>query len=197
MADAAGPIPRAVTTPDESASETRRAGRAGFARFAARDAAIVAGSLVLWWLLAARSAGAGAVADFTGFVAGLAVGATAFVLHEWGHLLAAFAARATVVPGRRLGAPFIFGFDSERNTLAQFLVMSAGGFAATAVIVWSFYVHLPDGLLATHVARGAALFLAFLGVTLELPLVGVALHARRVPAAVDVAPRRRPRVGAA
>lgn len=157
-----------------------------FAKFAARDAGIVALALLVWWLLAGRSAAPGPLADFTGFLAGGLLGASAFVLHEWGHLLAAFATRSTVRPGRSLGAPFIFGFDAGRNSLAQFLMMSAGGFAATAAIVWAFYVHLPDDLLASHVARGAALLLAFLGVTLELPLVAIALHGRAVPAAVDV-----------
>jgi hypothetical protein len=157
-----------------------------YARFAVRDAAIVGLALLLWWAASDLSQGAGALADFTGFVAGLMLGATGFVLHEWGHLIAAVAARSALRPGRRLGSPFIFSFDSRRNSLAQFVVMSLGGFAVTAAVVWAFYARLPDPLLATRIARGAALFLAFLGVTLEVPLLLVALWRRAIPAAVSV-----------
>jgi len=157
-----------------------------FAKFAARDLGIVASALFVWWLLADRSAGSGPVSDFTGFVAGLLLGSTGFVLHEWGHLLGAFATGSAVEPNRKLAALFTFRFDALENSLKQFLIMSVGGFLVTAAIVWSFHVYLPDHLLASRVARGAALFLAFLGVFLELPLVIVALVRRSVPAAVAV-----------
>jgi hypothetical protein len=65
--------------------------------------------------------------------------------------------------------------------LTQFLVMSFSGFAATALVVWAYHVHLPDGLLATRVARGASLVLAFLTLVLEFPLVLLALRTRAVP----------------
>jgi hypothetical protein len=162
-----------------------------YAKFAARDAAIIAAALVFWWVAADLSGGSGALADFTGFVAGLLVGATGFILHEWGHLLAAFASRSAVEPNQKLRSGFIFSFDARSNSLGQFLVMSSGGFVVTAAIVWSFYAFLPDHLLATRIARGAALFLAFLGVTLEVPLVLMALHGRAIPAAVAVKIRRR------
>ena len=157
-----------------------------YAKFAARDSLIVAGALLLWWLAASWSGGSGALSDFTGFVAGLMLGSTGFVLHEWGHLLGAFATQSVVRPHRSLRSPFIFSFDSRKNSLRQFLVMSVGGFLVTAAVVWGFYTYLPDELLAARIARGAALFLAFLGVTLELPLVLVALHRGAIPAAVAV-----------
>jgi hypothetical protein len=157
----------------------------GFGRLAARDGGIVAFGLGAWWLLAARSAGDGLVADFSGFVAGLALGATAFVLHEWGHLLGAFASASRVRASASLGSPFVFSF-SPRNSLAQFLVMSFTGFAATGAMLWAFYTQLPDAWLASRVARGAALFLAFLGVVLELPLVAVSLYTRATPGAAAV-----------
>lgn len=162
-----------------------------FPRFALRDLAIVAIALGAWWLAADHSRDTGPLADFTGFVAGLAVGATGFVLHEWGHLAGALASRSAVRPARRLGTPFIFHFDVRRNSLGQFLATSVGGFAATAAIVAAFHLYLPDDLLASRIARGAALFLAFLGVTLELPLVAVALVRGRAPdAAAAEGPRR-------
>jgi hypothetical protein len=161
-----------------------------FARFATRDLIVVAVSAGVWWLAAGRSAQSGALADFSGFVAGSLLGLSAFALHEWGHLLAAFAARSAVAPNRNLGSLFIFRFDAKRNSLGQFLVMSLGGFIVTGAVVWGAYTQLPDAYLAARVARGAALFLAFLGVTLELPLVALALYTRAVPAAVALKPPR-------
>ena len=89
--------------------------------------------------------------------------------------------------GSRVEAPktlktgFLFSFDSRENDLRQFLVMSFSGFAATALVIWAFYTFLPDGLLATRVARGVVLFGAFLTVVIELPLVLYAVISRKLP----------------
>jgi hypothetical protein len=141
----------------------------------------VAAALGLWWALAERSSGTGAQADFAGVGVGLLFGVSAYLLHEWGHLLAALASRSTVRAAQSLRAAFIFQFDPDENSLGQFLFMSFSGFAATAVVVWAFYVFLPDGLLATRVARGASLVLAFTGLVLEFPLVLIALRNRSIP----------------
>lgn len=160
-----------------------------YARFAARDALLLAGVVAAWALLAARSAGTGFVADFSGFVAGAGLGLAAYLLHEWGHVLAGLAGRSAMRPAATLGSRYLFSYDAETNSLRQFLGMSLGGFVVTAAIVWAYHVHLPDGLLATRVARGASLFLAFLGVVLELPLVFLAAWRGAVPreAAVKLA----------
>jgi hypothetical protein len=162
-----------------------------FLKLAVRDFALVVAAAAVWVLLAGHSAGTGFVGDLSGVVAGLALGVSAYLLHEWGHLLAAVAARSVVTPAARLASPFVFGFDAERNGLRQFLVMSAGGFVATGLLVWGFYARLPDDLLASHVARGVVGFLALLVVVLELPLVVWGLVTRGVPAPVDVKPGRR------
>ena len=73
--------------------------------------------------------------------------------------------------------------------------MSFTGFAATFLVVWAFYTFLPDGLLATRVARGIAMFGLFLLVVIELPLVGWALWGPGLPP-VENQPRRRPEEGA-
>jgi len=157
-----------------------------FPRLAARDLGILVTALLVWWAISDLSAGTSFVADFAGVVAGILLGLSAYTLHEWGHLLAALAVGSVVRPAERLTSGFIFSFSAHQNSLRQFVVMSLGGFAATALLVWSFYTFLPDGLLATRVARGAVVFLAFLGVVLELPLFTVALLRRAVPAAVAV-----------
>ena len=159
-----------------------------YLRFAARDVSILAISVGFWWLLAERSSGVGVVADFAGVAAGLLLGVCAYLLHEWGHLLGALVTRSRLKVAQSLRAAFIFSFDSKENSLAQFLVMSFSGFAATAAVVWAYYVYLPEGLLATRVARGVVLLLAFGGLMLEFPLVLFARRKRAIPrvAAVPV-----------
>jgi hypothetical protein len=108
------------------------------------------------------------------------------VFHEWGHLATALALGAKVRAAGDLRAALTFSFDARANSLAQFLGMSLGGFIATGLAVWGAYALLPDGWLASRVARGSALFIASLGVFLELPLVGIALYRRAVPAEAAV-----------
>lgn len=155
-------------------------------RFAIRDSVIVAAAVAAWQLLAFRSAGSGAGADLAGLVAGLLVGAAGFVLHEWGHLVAGVLSGGTVRINANLRSGFLFSFDAEQNTLKQFVVMSLGGFAVTAVLVWLVYAVLPDGLLASRVARGAAVFLALLTLVLEVPLLAYALVRGGVPSQAAV-----------
>ena len=159
-----------------------------FGQFALRDLVILAVGIGAGWLLAERSAGSGFASDFSGFVCGVLLTAGAGVLHEWGHILFGLAVGSAITPGRSLRSNFTFNFDAEQNSLRQFLWMSFGGFLVTGAIVWAFYTQLPPDLLATRVARGGVMFLAFLGVALELPLVIVALVKRGVPAQVAVVP---------
>jgi len=162
-----------------------------YGRFIARDAAVVALASLFWWWLADRSAGNDAFADLSGFLAGTLAGISAFLLHEWGHVLGAVLGRSTVQVNENLRSPFIFRFESQPNSLRQFVVMSLGGFVMTALLVAAAYLYLPDGLLATRVARGAVLFLAALGITLELPLFLFAVASGTVPEAAAVKVRHR------
>ena len=152
-----------------------------FPRFALRDAAIIAGVVLVWTLASPLSAGDGPVADLSGGVCGVAFGVAAYLLHEWGHLLAGLASGSVVHPGPSLGSRFLFSFDSKRNDRRQFLIMSAGGFVVTGLAMWIVYGGLPGDLLATRVARGAVSFLAFLAVFIEFPLVIWALVRRDLP----------------
>lgn len=152
-----------------------------FLKVLARDLAIVAVSVLAWRLAAPLSAGTGAVSDVAGVLLGMLFGASAFLAHEWGHLLGALASRSAIQPPAGLSSPFVFSFESRRNSRRQFLAMSFAGFAATAVVIWVVYAMLPDGLLATRVARGLVLFLTLLAVVLEVPLVIYSLATRKVP----------------
>ncbi len=155
-------------------------------KFLLRDVVIVAIAAALWWLLAERSVGDGFVADLTGWVVGLAVFACAYLAHEWSHYLGALAMGSRVRVGENLGSGFLFSFDAEGNSLAQFVVMSLSGFVATAIAVILFYQVLPDEYLATRVARGGVVFLALLGLVLELPLLLFGVFTRGVPKQVAV-----------
>jgi hypothetical protein len=156
------------------------------ARFALRDSVIVVLTGALWWLLAEKSEGVGALADLSGWIVGLMMGVCAYLAHEWSHYLGALAMRSRVSTGTNLGSGFLFSFEAEGNSLAQFVVMSVSGFLATALVVWAFYTYLPDAYLATRVARGGALFLALLGVVLELPLLLTGVFTKSVPKQVAV-----------
>ena len=162
-----------------------------YLKFLARDGVLIAVALFVWWLVAERSLGIGMVADFSGFVAGVLLGVSAFVLHEWGHVIGGFVGPSILHANYDLHSPFSFSFDTRRNGLAQFVIMSLGGFAVTAAIVIGFYLWLPAGLLATRVACGAAMFLAFLGVVLELPLFVFAIASGNVPSAAAVKVEKR------
>jgi len=150
-------------------------------RYLARDLVIIALTAVLWWLLAARSAGTGFAADFSGWVVGALLFFCAHIVHEWGHYLGAILTGSRVGIHRKLSSPFFFRFESEGNSLKQFIAMSFGGFVSTGGMIAFYYLGLPDEYLASRIGRGGALFGAFLGVTLELPLLLTGIFQGQVP----------------
>lgn len=156
------------------------------ARFLIRDLAILAVTLLLWWGLAGYSAGDGFVADFTGWIVGLMLGVCAYLAHEWSHYVGGLVTGSKMGIGTNLASGFLFSFDAEGNSLAQFVSMSLAGFLATALALVFFYQGLPDAYLASRVARGSGLFLALLGVTLELPLLLYGVFTKSVPKQVAV-----------
>lgn len=155
-------------------------------KLAARDAALVVAATLVWQVAAERSAAPGPAADMLGVVAGGLVGAVGFVLHEWGHLLAGLAAGGRFPVTSDLRSPFLFGIDPS-NFLREFTLMSLGGFAVTAATIAFVYLVLPDGYLATRVARGIVVFLATLTVVLEVPLLLFAIATGKIPEAASVA----------
>ena len=71
-----------------------------FAKLLARDVIIVALTVLIWKLAAQASATPGMPGDFAGVLAGVMIGVSGYLLHEWGHLLGALAAGSTVSPGQ-------------------------------------------------------------------------------------------------
>lgn len=152
-----------------------------YAKLFSRDASLVAAASLLFVFVGAFSRGAGPLADLAGVVAGTALGLMTFPLHEWGHFLGAVATRSRIEPAASLRAFFSFSFDSQRNSLRQFLAMSFGGWAGTALSVAVAYGALPDALLATRVARGLVLASVLLVALTEIPLIVRALATGRIP----------------
>jgi membrane-associated protease RseP (regulator of RpoE activity) len=157
-----------------------------FTKLAVRDTLIAAAVIGLWLVAAPLSAGTGPIADLTGALLGIAAFVVAHLAHEWGHLLGARLTRSRVAPPATLTSPFLFSFDSTRNSQRQFVIMSLSGFAVSALSLLVAYALLPDGLLATRVARGLVVFGASLTVFLEVPLLVVSLLSGSIVARVEV-----------
>lgn len=155
-------------------------------KFVLRDSGIVAAAVLAWWTLAGYSAGSGPVADATGIVCGGLGGAVAFVLHEWGHLLAGLLAGGTFPVAKSLQSPFLFEIDAD-NEVRPFTIMSLGGFAVTVAGILFVYTQLPGELLATRVVRGIVVFLASLTLFLEVPLLLFTIWTGEIPEVASVA----------
>ncbi|MEM7007375.1 MAG: hypothetical protein AAF498_15975 [Pseudomonadota bacterium] len=151
-----------------------------FRRFAARDAAVLAVTVSAWILLGPLSTGTTIGADMAGAGLGLAAGICGWLIHEWGHLTVGTLAGAKFRAPDRLGSVYLFGFDKNENSKVQFLLMAAGGFAATAVCVWATLTLLPQDWMATSVLRGLLLLQVAIIALLELPgfIVGLFAYGR-------------------
>lgn len=151
-----------------------------FRGFIIRDVSILVLTIVLWaWsvTLDPESALAWAV----GVAAGVGAALCAYNLHEWGHLVAAHLTDSVYAPARRVLSPFLFAYDENENTKRQFITMSLGGFAATALFVVAFLLWMPQDQLAGRVALWGALTLATLTVIIEFPIFFRALLGKTLP----------------
>jgi hypothetical protein len=145
---------------------------AALRRLAARDAAIAAATLVVWALDARLRADGGpaVAAGIAAVAAGVLTALCGFLLHEWGHLLGALSSGAVVHPAPRAASVFLFRFDVSRSTRAQFLRMSWGGFAASAVAVALLLAVLPLDALSGQVALGLVALGVIATFVLEIPV---------------------------
>ena len=152
-----------------------------YGKLFARDLVLFGVAALLWTFGASASAGQGLLGDVAGVVAGLSTGVCVFLLHEWGHWLGAVATGSTIVPARSLASPFLFSYDSRQNSRQQFLVMSFGGWIASAVVALAAFGWLSPELFAARVARGVVGLNVVLIVLIEVPLVVFSLLTGRVP----------------
>ncbi len=151
-----------------------------FRRFVIRDVAILLVPTVLWLFSLDLEPGT-TVASVVSISAGVGALLCAYNFHEWGHLIAARMTDSVFTPARRVISPFLFSYDTEHNTPRQFLLMSLGGFAATAIFVVAFLLWIPRDQQAGRIALYGALILASLTVIIEFPIFFRALLGKTVP----------------
>ena len=151
-----------------------------FRRFVSRDATILLATVIAWWWSLTAEPGS-PLASGLSIAAGVGAAVCAYNLHEWGHLVGAFATRSVFVPAKRLYSPFLFSYDAERNNRNQFLVMSLAGFVATAAFVAAFLLWMPQDQQAGRIALRGGLVLAALTVIIEFPIFFTALFRNKVP----------------
>lgn len=106
-------------------------------RFIVRDVFVLTATVTLLVLDAGLRAAPAptTLSAAVGVVAGVLVALSGFLVHEWGHLLGARLSASAVHFPSRIAAPLLFHFDVTKNTRAQFLAMSMGGFIATLFAV--------------------------------------------------------------
>ena len=76
----------------------------GWQFYALRDAVIVAVTLLSWW-------GSQSI-ETLGIIAGIGLGMSAYLFHEWAHLLAAIRQKASVEFATRWYAIFLFSISA-------------------------------------------------------------------------------------
>lgn len=139
------------------------------AKVVVRDVLVLAITLLLWvWVRQLEHAGGPlyiAVAILTGALTAF----SGFLGHEWGHLIGARMANGVYAPPDSVFSIFLFKFNSDLNTNAQFVSMSMGGFVSSVLIVALLFWQLSFD----HLADQVALTLTVLGViatfVLEIP----------------------------
>ena len=157
-----------------------------FKTFALRDLALLATTLLGWTAFAPLSAGQGVLANFTGVTLGVAGGVCAWFAHEWGHVLAAWAAGSKLRAPNKLASVYLFGFDNKTHSRGQFVTMSLGGFVATAGVYALIHFYLPQDWLATRVVHGLVLLEIAVTVALEVPGLLLGIFAYSKLPSVDV-----------
>ena len=140
--------------------------------YALRDSGIVAVTLLCWW-------GAQSI-EALGIIAGIGLGLSAYLLHEWAHLLAAIRQKASVEFATRWYAIFLFNMRTAVISKRAFFDISFAGFFAT-LLTLLFFLSLPPSNVQA-VALLLAQCLAALTLILEAPIAIWAMVTDRVPA---------------
>ena len=150
-------------------------------RMLVRDALLVASTWFVWRADALLRIETGFVPAAVAVLAGTLAALCAYLAHEWGHLLAAKASGAVVHYPERVTSTFLFFFDVARSDSRQFLAMSLGGFAASAIALPLLVLWLPAGALSTCVAYALAGAGLIATLATELPPFFRVLRGGRLP----------------
>ena len=145
----------------------------GWQFYALRDAVILAVTLLSWW-------GSQSI-ETLGIIAGVGLGMSAYLFHEWAHLLAAIRQKASVEFATRWYAIFLFSMRSGMISKRAFFDISFAGFFATLLYLL-FFLSLPPSNVQA-VALLLAQCLAVLTLIFEAPIAIWAMVTDRVPAA--------------
>ena len=145
----------------------------GWQFYALRDAVIVAVTLLSWW-------GSQSI-ETLGIIAGVGLGMSAYLFHEWAHLLAAIRQKASVEFATRWYAIFLFSMRTAVISKRAFFDISFAGFFATLLYLL-FFLSLPPSNVQA-VALLLAQCLAVLTLIFEAPIAIWAMVTDRVPAA--------------
>jgi hypothetical protein len=137
---------------------------------AVRDASIIAVTLLVWWVDAGLRDQTGTITALVGVVAGVLTTLCGYLVHEWGHLLGALSAGSTVHLPAKIASIFLFQFDSDRNSRAQFLRMSMGGFVASALVIVLLVAVVPLHALSGKVAVTLVVLGVLATFILEVPV---------------------------
>ena len=144
----------------------------GWQFYALRDAVIVAVTLLSWW-------GSQSI-ETLGIIAGIGLGMSAYLFHEWAHLLAAIRQKASVEFATRWYAIFLFSIRTAVISKRAFFDISFAGFFATLLYLL-FFLSLPPSNVQA-VALLLAQCLAVLTLIFEAPIAIWAMVTDRVPA---------------
>ena len=138
--------------------------RRAFLRFALRDAGLTALTLTL-----ATIEHEGESTIVIGLLVGVLVPVLGFLLHEWGHLAGTWLSGGVAHAPRSLASFFLFHFDVEKSTRAQFLAMSFGGYLATFFVVLALLAWVDLSRLSGMVALVLSVLGIGVTVALEVP----------------------------
>ena len=138
-------------------------------KHALRDLSLVLITLALWRADAALRDGGGVWTVVIAIAAGSMTAFAGYLAHEWGHLAGARAGGSVIRLAASPAEIFLFNFDSDRNGREQFLLMSCGGFAASALVVVLLLAFLPLPSLAALIALGLTAAGVLATVILEIP----------------------------
>jgi hypothetical protein len=138
-------------------------------KHALRDLTLVVITLLFWRADATLRHASGLLSVLVAVIAGSLAAFAGYLVHEWGHLLGARVSRSVVRLPASPAEIFLFNFNSDRNSREQFLLMSCGGFLASALVIILFLAVLPFPSLASLVAFALTVAGVIATAVLEIP----------------------------
>ncbi|MDB5985054.1 MAG: hypothetical protein JWR16_107 [Nevskia sp.] len=134
-----------------------------------RDGLVIAAVLALWSYVLRLGAAHDTWSIGIHILTGLLTVFVAYLMHEWGHLLGAWAARSAFELPGVVETFFLFRFDNVRNSRKQFFSMALGGFASSIVTVAFLLLVLPWSLLASQIALALTALGVLATLVIEVP----------------------------